>query len=119
MQLVALERLPSIEGAAEILMDITFSRGLCRGGALKSPPNREFSSRFGKEEMSTEDKRRRLRRFVPPWSFLTRQRFLLEKQKKMLKGSHKPVQCISLLIDFRFPLLQSKFLPSTPQSAFG
>ena len=56
-------------------------------GKSKSPPNREFSSRFGKEEMSTEDKRRRLRRLVPPWSFLTRQRFLLEKQKKMLKGS--------------------------------
>ena len=53
-------------------------------GNSKSPPNREFSSRFGKEEMSTEDKRRRLRRLVPPWSFLTRQRFLLEKQKKML-----------------------------------
>ena len=84
------------------------------GGKSKSPPNREFSSRFGKEEMSTEDKRRRLRRLVPPWSFLTRQRFLLEKQKKMLKGSHKPVQSISLLIDFRFPLLQSKFLFSIP-----
>ena len=27
MQLVALERLPSIEGAVEILMDITFLRG--------------------------------------------------------------------------------------------
>ena len=53
-------------------------------GKSKSPPNREFSSRFGKEEMSTEDKRRRLRRLVPSWSFLTRQRFLLEKQKKML-----------------------------------
>ena len=37
LQLVALERLPSIEGAAEILMDITFSRGLCRGGALLRP----------------------------------------------------------------------------------
>ena len=37
-------------------------------------PNRKFSSRFGKEEMSTEDKRRRLRRLVPPWSFLTRLR---------------------------------------------
>ena len=58
-------------------------------GKSKSPPNREFSSRFGKEEMSTEDKRRRLRRLVPPWSFLTRQRFLLEKQKKMLNGSYK------------------------------
>ena len=53
-------------------------------GKSKSPPNRECSSRFGKEEMSTEDKRRRLRRLVPSWSFLTRQRFLLEKQKKML-----------------------------------
>ena len=53
-------------------------------GKSKSPPNRKFSLRFGKEEMSTEDKRRRLRRLVPSWSFLTRQRFLLEKQKKML-----------------------------------
>ena len=49
-------------------------------------PNRKPAQRlrFGKEEMSTEDKRRRSRRLVPPWSFLTRQRFLLEKQKKML-----------------------------------
>ena len=69
-------------------------------GKSKSPPNREFSSRFGKEEMSTEDKRRRLRRLVPPWSFLTRQRFLLEKQKKMLMGSCKSVQSTSLLKDF-------------------
>ena len=61
-------------------------------GKSKSPPNREFSSRFGKEEMGTEDKRRRLRRLVPPWSFLTRQRFLLEKQKKMLDGSRKFVE---------------------------
>ena len=30
--------------------------------------------RFGKEETSTEDKRRRLRRLVPSWSFLTRLR---------------------------------------------
>ncbi|MBP3658216.1 MAG: hypothetical protein J6J02_02765, partial [Oscillospiraceae bacterium] len=58
-------------------------------GKSKSPPNREFSSRFGKEEMSTEEKGRRLRRLVPSWSFLTRQRFLLEKQKKMLERSCK------------------------------
>ena len=70
-------------------------------GKSKSPPNREFSSRFGKEEMSTEDKRRRLRRLVPPWSFLTRQRFLLEKQKKMLCRSRKFVLHISLSQDFR------------------
>ena len=34
-------------------------------------PNRKFSLRFGKEETSTEEKRRRLRRLVPSWSFLT------------------------------------------------
>ena len=35
-------------------------------------PNRKFSLRFGKkEEMSAEEKRRRLRRLVPSWSFLT------------------------------------------------
>ncbi|MDY4994911.1 MAG: hypothetical protein SO081_05025, partial [Oscillospiraceae bacterium] len=66
------------------------------------------SSRFGKEEMSTEDKRRRLRRLVPPWSFLTRQRFLLEKQKKMLCRSCKFVLRISLSAVFlkchRLPL---------------
>ena len=37
-------------------------------------PNHKFSLRFGKEEMSTEKKRRRLRRLVPSWSFLTRLR---------------------------------------------
>ena len=37
-------------------------------------PNRKFSLRFGKEETSTEDKRRRLRRLVPSGSFLTRLR---------------------------------------------
>ena len=37
-------------------------------------PNRKFSLRFGKEETSTEEKRRRLRRLVPSWWFLTRLR---------------------------------------------
>ena len=45
----------------------------CRRFAGKNP-NRKFSLRFGKEEMSTEEKRRRLRRLVPSWSFLTRLR---------------------------------------------
>ena len=45
----------------------------CRKFAGKNP-NRKFSLRFGKEETSTEDKRRRLRRLVPSWSFLTRLR---------------------------------------------
>ena len=57
-------------------------------------PNRKPAQRlrFGKEEMSTEDKRRRSRRLVPPWSFLTRLRFLLEKQKKMLDRSRRFVE---------------------------
>ena len=38
LQLVALERLPSIESAEEIQIDVTFSRGPCRGGALLRPP---------------------------------------------------------------------------------
>ena len=78
------------------------------GGKSKSPSNREFSSRFGKEETSTEDKKPCLQGFVPSWSFLTRQRFLLEKQKKMLCRSCKFVLRISLSAVFlkchRLPL---------------
>ena len=37
LMLVALERLPSIEGALEIQIDVTFLRGPCRGGALLHP----------------------------------------------------------------------------------
>ena len=76
--------------------------------------------RFGKEETSTEDKRRRLRRLVPPWSFLTRQRFLLEKQKKMLCRSRKFVLHISLSQDFRkrqrLPLVGETFDKRTSRS---
>ena len=45
----------------------------CRRSAGKDP-NRKLNLRFGKEETSTEEKRRRLRRLVPSWSFLTRLR---------------------------------------------
>ena len=81
------------------------------GGNSQSPraPNRKPAQRlrFGKEEMSTEDKRRRSRRLVPSWSFLTRQRFLLEKQKKMLDRSCKSVE------DFQpFTRQKSNFIPS-------
>ena len=37
LKLVALEQLLSIEGASETLIDVTFSRGPCRGGALLRP----------------------------------------------------------------------------------
>ena len=37
LQLVASERLPSIEGAVEIQMDVTFLREPCRGGTLLRP----------------------------------------------------------------------------------
>ena len=122
LQLVALERLPSIEGAAEILMDITFSQGLCRGGALLRPKSFRLLSCLSHRGKSPEKPKGffwsvqgSLRGNRNPLRlFFFCQRFLLEKQKKMLKGSHKPVQSISLLIDFRFPLLQSKFLPLIP-----
>ena len=60
-------------------------------------PNRKFSLRFGKEEMSTEDKRRRLRRLVPSWSFLTRLRrpllFRLAGKEGGEKGRWVTVWC--------------------------
>ena len=37
LQPVAVEYLPSIEGATEILINVTFLRGPCRGGALLRP----------------------------------------------------------------------------------
>ena len=37
LQLVSVEHLPSIEGALEIQIDVTFLRGPCRGGALLRP----------------------------------------------------------------------------------
>ena len=122
LQLVALERVPSIEGVAEILMNVTFSRGLCRGGALLRPKSFRLLSCLSHRGKSPEKPKGffwsvqgSLRGNRNPLRlFFFCQRFLLEKQKKMLKGSHKPVQSISLLIDFRFPLLQSKFLPSIP-----
>ena len=57
-------------------------RGCCRSAGID--PSRKFSLRFGKEETSTEDKRRRLRRLVPPWSFLTRLRrpYLFSRKRK-------------------------------------
>ena len=37
LRLVAVERLPSIEGIVEIQMDVTFCGEVCRGGALLRP----------------------------------------------------------------------------------
>ena len=69
----------------------------CRRSAGKDP-NRKFSLRFGKEETSTEDKRRRLRRLVPSWSFLTRLRrpllFRLAGKEGGEKGRWVTVWCI-------------------------
>ena len=73
----------------------------CRRSAGKDP-NRKFSLRFGKEETSTEDKRRRLRRLVPSWSFLTRLRrphlFRLAGKDGGEKGRWVTVGCILHLI---------------------
>ena len=69
----------------------------CRRSAGKDP-NRKFSLRFGKEETSTEEKRRRLRRLVPSWSFLTRLRrpllFRLAGKEGGEKGRLVTVWCI-------------------------
>ena len=69
----------------------------CRRSAGKDP-NRKFSLRFGKEETSTEEKRRRLRRLVPSWSFLTRLRrpllFRLAGKEGGEKGRWATVGCI-------------------------
>ncbi len=47
--------------------------------------------RFGKEETSTEEKRRRLRRLVPSWSFLTRLRRPLSFPSRTEKIGEKRV----------------------------
>ena len=72
-------------------------------GKSKSPPNREFSSRFGKEEMSTEDKRRRLRRLVPSWSFLTRLRrpYLFSRKRKDRGEKSAWMRLVHSASDFR------------------
>ena len=61
-------------------------------------PNRKFSLRFGKEEMSTEDKKPCLQGFVPSWSFLTRLRrpllFRLAGKEGGEKGRWVTVLCI-------------------------
>ena len=65
-------------------------------------PNRKFSLRFGKEETSTEDKRRRLRRLVPSRPVLTRLRrpllFRLAGKDGGEKGRWVTVGCFLHLI---------------------
>ena len=82
------------------------------GGKSKSPPNRECSSRFGKEEMSTEDKRRRLRRLVPPWSFLTclRRPYLFPRAGKDRGEKGAGLRLVHPASDFRWEaMLQASF----------
>ena len=71
------------------------------GGKSKSlrAPNRKPAQRlrFGKEEMSTEDKRRRSRRLVPPWSFLTRYFFFWRSKRKSGTAPASLQKTISLL----------------------
>ena len=81
----------------------------CRRSAGKDP-NRKFSLRFGKEETSTEEKRRRLRRLVPSWSFLTRLRrpllFRLAGKEGGEKGRLATVGCRPTNLVCTFYLLQ-------------
>ena len=50
LQLVALEQLPSIEGAIKILMDVTFLRGQVVGGGSALPAGADFVGRTGGAE---------------------------------------------------------------------
>ena len=75
-------------------------------------PNRKFSLRFGKEEMSTEDKRRRLRRLVPPWSFLTRLRrpYLFSCAGKDREEKSAWTRLVRAASEFRLePMFQASF----------
>ena len=66
-------------------------------------PNRKFSLRFGKEETSTEEKRRRLRRLVPSWSFLTRLRrpYLFSRERKDRGEKSAWMRLVHSASDFR------------------
>ena len=74
----------------------------CRRSAGKDP-NRKFSLRFGKEETSTEEKRRRLRRLVPSWSFLTRLRrpYLFSRERKDRGEKSAWMRLVHSASDFR------------------
>ena len=67
--------------------------------------NRKFRLRFEKEETSTEDKRRRLRRLVPSWSFLTRLRRPHLFSRKRKDGGRK--ECLDAVWCF-LPLNSGK-----------
>ena len=68
--------------------------------------------RFGKEETSIEEKRRRLRRLVPSWSFLTRLRrpylFRLAGKDRGEKGTR--LRLVLPASEFRWePIFQASF----------
>ena len=84
-------------------------------------PNRKFSLRFGKEEMSTEDKRRRLRRLVPSWSFLTRLRRPYLFSRKIKDRGEKSAWGCGVLSASEFrrePGLQASFHSGVTLRAF-
>ena len=75
-------------------------------------PNRKFGLRFGKEEMSTEEKRRRLRRLVPSWSFLTRLRrpYLFSRKRKDMEEKSAWMRLVLPASEFRqMPMFQASF----------
>ena len=68
--------------------------------------------RFGKEEMSTEDKRRRLRRLVPSWSFLTclRRPYLFSRKRKDRGEKSAGTRLVLPASEFRqVPMFQASF----------
>ena len=68
--------------------------------------------RFGKEETSTEDKRRRLRRLVPSRSFLTRLRrpYLFSRKRKDRGEKRAWTRLVRAASEFRLePIFQASF----------
>ena len=68
--------------------------------------------RFGKEETSTEEKRRRLRRLVPSWSFLTRLRrpYLFSRKRKDMEEKSAWAHLAHAASEFRrVPMFRAAF----------
>ena len=86
-------------------------------------PNRKFSLRFGKEETGTEDKRRRLRRLVPSWSFLTRLRrpYLFSRKRKDRgeKSAWRRVWCVLRLSSGKHQCFRRRSIRESPYVCFG
>ena len=94
MQLVALERLPSIEGAGEILIDVTFLRGSLQGRGSAPPETFPIFERY---QLSREKSRK------------TEAVFLVGSRES--EGKSKSPQALFLLPAFSFGEAKENAVP--------